>query len=70
MSYIASDMTEEEFDSRYEEALHSIIAALAECPEIDPEKFYNMACVLENLRFFSPVLYGLITPDKKDCTYD
>lgn len=59
-------MTEEEFDSRYEEALHNIIAALAESPEIDPEKFYNMACVLENLRFFSPVLYAMLLSGKKN----
>ncbi|MDX5417771.1 MAG: hypothetical protein LPK09_01045 [Hymenobacteraceae bacterium] len=59
-------MTEEEFDRKYEEALHSIVTALAESPEIDPDKFYSMACILENLRFFSPVLYGLLPPGKKN----
>ncbi|MBD1396438.1 hypothetical protein H9Q13_04620 [Pontibacter sp. JH31] len=58
-------MTEEEFDSKYEAALHRIVTALAESPEIDPEKFYSLTCVLENLRFFSPVLYGLIKSAKE-----
>ncbi|WP_204282012.1 hypothetical protein [Pontibacter burrus] len=53
-------MTQEEFDNRYAAALDDIIAAMAEHSEIDPEKFYGMTCILENLRFFSPVLYGAL----------
>ena len=33
---------------------------MVENPEIDPKKFYGMTCILENLRFFSPVIYGAI----------
>ena len=53
-------MTEEEFDATFTYTLDVLLATMAEEPEIDPEKFYSMACVLENLRFFSPVLYGAI----------
>jgi hypothetical protein len=33
---------------------------MAENAEVDVKNFYNMTCMLENLRFFSPVLYGMI----------
>lgn len=53
-------MPPEEFDARYAEALDAILAAMAEHADVDPKKFYSMACILENLRFFSPVLYGAL----------
>lgn len=53
-------MTEEEFDATFTYTLDVLLATMAEEPEIDPEKFFSMACVLENLRYFSPVLYGAI----------
>jgi hypothetical protein len=53
-------MTEEEFDARYTRALDIVLEVMADEPEIDPEKFYSVVCLLENLRFFSPVLYGAI----------
>ncbi|WP_197088664.1 hypothetical protein [Rufibacter radiotolerans] len=58
-------MTEEEFDANYADALENILVAMAENSEIAPEKFYNMACLIENLRFFSPVLYCAILKGKK-----
>lgn len=58
-------MTEEEFQANYTQALDAIIEAMAEEQEINPEKFYSMICVLENLRFFSPVLYGAIRSKKE-----
>ncbi|WP_170866185.1 hypothetical protein [Pontibacter flavimaris] len=58
-------MTKEEFTENYANALDAIIAAMAEEQEIDPDKFYSMICVLENLRFFSPVLYAAIRSKKK-----
>ncbi|MCC9137015.1 hypothetical protein ACFSKU_05615 [Pontibacter silvestris] len=54
------EMTEKEFDKRFIETLDSLLVAMAENSEIDPNKFYGMACVLENLRYFSPVIYGAI----------
>lgn len=59
------EMTEEEFDSKYKAGLDTFLEAMAENPEVDPKRFYSMACILENLRFFSPVLYGLIQDAKK-----
>lgn len=58
-------MTEEEFERRFAETLDTLIVAMAENPEIDPKKFYNMACLLENLSFFGPVIYGAIQKAKK-----
>ena len=59
------EMTEEEFRLKYTEALDAILEAMAESPEIDPKKFFGMACILENLRFFSPVLYGALQKPEK-----
>ncbi|GAA4424582.1 hypothetical protein GCM10023188_04570 [Pontibacter saemangeumensis] len=58
-------MTKEEFDEKFTGTLDAVLEAMAENPEIDPAKFYSMACVLENLRFFSPVLYGAIRVKKE-----
>ena len=58
-------MSEEEFQTQYTQALDAILEAMAEEQEINPDKFYSMVCVLENLRFFSPVLYGAIRSKKE-----
>ena len=59
------EMTEEEFDTRFTEALDALVTAMAENPEIEPGKFFGMTCILENLRFFSPVLYSVLQKAKK-----
>ncbi len=59
-------MTEKEFDAHYTETLDHLLAAMAESAEVDLEKFYGMACILENLRFFSPVIYGAIRDKNTD----
>lgn len=53
-------MTSEEFEANYTQALETILKALANSDEVKPEKFYSLACVIENLRFFSPVFYNAI----------
>lgn len=53
-------MTREQFDANFQETLDTLLRTLAEHPEIDPSKFYSLACMLENLAFFSPVLYEAI----------
>ncbi|GAB3812382.1 hypothetical protein [Pontibacter rugosus] len=58
-------MTEEEFDTRFTDTMDSILQAMAESEEIDPEKFYSMTCIVENLRFFSPVLYSALRNKKE-----
>jgi hypothetical protein len=54
------DLTKEEFDNRFAETLDALLVAMAESPEVDVHKFYNMTLVLENLRYFSPVLFGTL----------
>ncbi|MDB5263399.1 MAG: hypothetical protein JWQ14_2682 [Adhaeribacter sp.] len=58
------DITKEDFDDKFRQTLDTIIVAMAEHPGVNPEKFYSMTCVLENLAFFSPVIYGAL--QKKD----
>ena len=58
-------MTKEEFDDQFTAVLDKLLLALAENPEVDLNKFYNMTCFLENLRFFSPVLYDAVVAVKK-----
>lgn len=53
-------LSEEEFTEQFTEALDTVIGAMAENPEIEPTKFFSMVCVLENLQFFSPVIYGAL----------
>jgi hypothetical protein len=38
---------------------------MADDPEVRPEAFYHMTCVLENLSFFGPFLYGLLQKPKR-----
>ncbi|WP_207434590.1 hypothetical protein [Sabulibacter ruber] len=53
-------MTEEEFDANYVAALDAVLEAMAEEKEIEPGKFFSMTYILENLRYFSPVIYGVL----------
>jgi hypothetical protein len=59
------EITKEEFNDKFQQGLDALLAAMAEEEQIAPEKFFSMACVLENLVFFSPVIYGLIQNSKK-----
>lgn len=58
-------MTKEEFDDKFRASLDALIEGMAENSEIDVKKFYGMTLFLENLAFFSPVLYGLVENAKK-----
>ena len=53
-------MTSEEFETNFTQTLDTILEALANSSEVKPEKFYSLACVVENLRYFSPVLYSAV----------
>lgn len=59
------DISKEEFNYRFQDTVDSLLDSMAQHPEIDLEKFYSMACVLENLAFFSPVIYSVIKETKK-----
>ncbi len=58
-------MTKEEFDDKFREVLDTLVEGMAENSEIDVKKFYGLACFMENLTFFSPVIYGLLENTKK-----
>ena len=59
-------LTEEDFNDKLTEAIDTIVTAMAETPEIDPDKFFSMVCMLENLQFFSPVIYGALRVKDKE----
>jgi hypothetical protein len=58
------ELTRAEFDDKIQETIDTVLVAMAEHAELDPEKFYSMACILENLAFFSPVIYGALQQPK------
>ena len=60
------NMNEEEFNETFTYALDTLLATMAETPEIDPEKFYSMVCLAENLQFFSPVIFSALRPSGKE----
>ncbi len=59
------EISKEEFDTQFAETLDKLVEAMAENAEIDPKKFFSMACILENLRFFSPVIYDALQKPKE-----
>ncbi len=58
------DISPAEFNEKFQDTVDNILVALAEHEEVNPEKFYSMACMLENLAFFSPVIYGVLQQKK------
>lgn len=52
-------LTPEEFDATFNDTLNAMLEQMAGDPDIRVEKFYSLACFLENLSLFSPVLYSL-----------
>ncbi|WP_017731902.1 hypothetical protein [Nafulsella turpanensis] len=59
------ELSKEEFNEQFRDALDYLLKEMAEHPEIDLKRFGSMACFLENLSFFSPVLYSLVEESKK-----
>jgi hypothetical protein len=59
------ELTKEEFNNKFRETLDNLMQNMAENSEVNVESFYNMACILENLAFFSPVVYDLLQKPKK-----
>ena len=59
------EISKEEFDSKFRETLDTLIQGMAESSDINLESFYNMTCILENLAFFSPVIFDFIQKSKK-----
>lgn len=59
------ELSQEEFDLKFREIMDFVVEGMATNEEIDVEKFYGVTCFLENLTYFSPVLYGLIKDSEK-----
>lgn len=59
------EISQEEFANKFRKTTDELLVAMAEHASVDLEKFYSMACLLENLAFFSPVIYGAIKSAKK-----
>ncbi|AHM58859.1 hypothetical protein D770_02960 [Flammeovirgaceae bacterium 311] len=59
------EISKEEFDDKFREVLDSLLEGMAENHEIDVKKFYGLAIFMENLTFFSPVIYDLLENAKK-----
>ncbi|RDC63829.1 hypothetical protein [Adhaeribacter pallidiroseus] len=58
-------ISKEEFEQNFQETIDLVLSQLAEHPEVAPDKFYSVVCMLENLAFFSPVLYQALRESKK-----
>jgi hypothetical protein len=58
------EISKEEFDRKFQETLELIIKQMAENPEIQVDKFYHMTYFMENLAFFSPVIFDLLQKPK------
>ena len=59
------EISKEEFEETFQEGIDNLLKGMAENPAIAVDKFYSMACFLENIAFFSPVLYGAISKTQK-----
>lgn len=59
------EMTREEFEVQFKETLDSLVEGMAEHEDVAPTKFFGMVCFLENLAFFSPVIWAMIEEQKK-----
>lgn len=58
------EMSKEEFNLAFIKTLDELLEKMADNPEIELNKFYHMAYVMENLAFFSPVIFDLVYKTK------
>ncbi|MDQ3537015.1 MAG: hypothetical protein M3421_15465 [Bacteroidota bacterium] len=57
-------MTQEEFEKEFKGVIDELLKGMAEHPEIDVRRFYSLTYLLENIVYFSPVIFGLIENKK------
>jgi len=60
------ELEEAAFNEQFIQTLDTVIETMAETPEIGPEKFFSMVCLLENLQFFGPVIYSALKSNPED----
>lgn len=53
-------MDREQFDRQFCQAIDNLVAEMADNSNISLNRFYAMACFMENLTFFSPVLHAMV----------
>ena len=53
-------MNPDEFEESYTQILHTLLKAFANSSVVEPEKFFDLANAIENLREASPALYDAI----------
>lgn len=58
------NLLKEEFEKQFAEGHQFLLEEMANSPEVDVQKFYSMACIFENLSFFSGVIYDAIQEKK------
>lgn len=58
-------MNEAEFTEQFTETLDAVLVNMAESPEIEPSQFFSVACLLENLQFFAPVIFSVLKQKEK-----
>ena len=56
------EISKTEFTQRWLEEADKSIEWLAYHPDVKPDKFYTMTCMLENMAFFAPVIYDMLKP--------
>ena len=58
------EISKEEFNEQFRNSLDYLVQEMAENPDVNLQNFSSMTCFLENLSFFSPVLYSLLEEKK------
>lgn len=58
-------LSEEDFDRQFRETLDTLIESMADHSEVGVKAFYATTCMLENLSYFGPFLYGLLQKPKQ-----
>lgn len=58
------EITKEEFDLQFKKVLDTFLEGMAKQPEVDVRQFYSMTYFLENMSYFTPVIYGLLEDSK------
>lgn len=53
-------MNPDEFEENYTQILQTLLKAFANSSEVKPEKFYDLASVIDKLQDASPALYDAI----------
>jgi hypothetical protein len=65
LDFAMMEISKEDFENRFQETLDNLIENMAGNADIGVREFYHTTCLLENLSFFGPVIYGLLQKPKR-----